>query len=61
MSLQLLLKAYVELQRLHAEPGDKCHMLAGGIIFIQKLIREEIKRQAGNPTMFTYTTTEAQP
>lgn len=37
--LQMLLAAYVELNRLHAEPGQACHMLADSIVFIQRQIR----------------------
>lgn len=38
-----LIQAYVELNKLSAAPGDKCHMLADSIKFIERMIREELK------------------
>lgn len=42
--LSELLKAYVELNKLHSQPGEKCHMLADSIAFIQRKINEELKK-----------------
>lgn len=44
MKLQELLKAYVELNKLYASPGDKCHMLASCIAFLQRQILAELKK-----------------
>ena len=41
--LEILLKAYVELNRLHAQPGDKCHMLATSIHHVEKWINRILK------------------
>lgn len=40
--VQILVKAYVDLNRLHAQPGDKCHMLASSIKAIERLLREVV-------------------
>ena len=39
-----LCNAYVELNKLHSEPGAKCHMLASSIHFLERLIKEYFKR-----------------
>lgn len=39
-NLKVLIDAYIELNRLNAEPGSKCHMLASCIQFIQRKIIE---------------------
>lgn len=44
--LKILIEAYVSLNKLHAEPGPKCHMLAQSIHVIERLIKEVIKKQA---------------
>jgi len=41
--LQALLDAYVELNRLHTEPGERCHMLAMSIQFLEKQIKVILK------------------
>lgn len=41
--LELLLRAYVDLNMLHAEPGEKSHRLWESIGFIQRMIREMLK------------------
>lgn len=45
--LEHLLKAYVELNKLHAEPGQRCHMLAMSIQFLQRQIRDLLKTPRG--------------
>ncbi len=41
--LDSLLETYLELNKLNAEPGMKCHMLASCIQFIQRQILTELK------------------
>lgn len=41
--LEALLKAYVDLNRLCAEPGEKSHKLWHSSQFIERQIREIIK------------------
>jgi hypothetical protein len=48
MKLELLLKTYVELAKLHAIPGERSHMLACQIAFIQKLIKFEAQKDKYN-------------
>lgn len=45
--LDALLEAYIELNKLHATPGERCHMLASCILFIQKQIALELKKNRG--------------
>jgi hypothetical protein len=40
-----LLEAYVELNKLNAQPGDRCHMLAMSIQFLERKITAVIKQQ----------------
>ena len=46
--LKVLIQAYVELNKLHATPGERCHMLAMSIKFIQAEIKQLLKREATN-------------
>lgn len=41
--LDLLLKCYIELNRISAEPGDRAHMLAYSIKFIERQIKGILK------------------
>lgn len=41
--LQVLIAAYIELNKLKATPGEQCHMLATSIHFIEKLIKAHLK------------------
>ncbi len=45
--LDSLLETYLELNKLNAEPGMKCHMLASCIQFIQRQILTELKKNRG--------------
>lgn len=47
--LEILTKAYVELNRLHTVPGERCHMLATSINTTQKLIQQLVKSSLGTP------------
>jgi hypothetical protein len=42
--IEALLDTYLELNKLHAAPGEKCHMLAMSIHFIERLIKQEMKK-----------------
>lgn len=42
--LQALLNAYVELNKIHAAPGEKAHMLYASIDFIKRMIAQELKK-----------------
>ena len=46
--LKVLIQAYVELNKLHTTPGERCHMLAMSIKFIQAEIKQLLKREATN-------------
>lgn len=48
--LEMLLKAFVRLNELHAQPGDKCHMLANSIEFLRREIRIILAKGSGNKT-----------
>ncbi len=56
MRLQILIDAYVRLNEMHTQPGDKCHMLACSIAYVQKKITEELRQSPDSPAMFTYIT-----
>lgn len=49
--LKILLDAYVRLNKLHAEPGGKCHMLASSLDFVKRQIatvmKQSLTRQKG--------------
>ena len=45
--LDSLLEAYIELNKLSTTPGEKSHMLASCILFIQKQIALELKKNRG--------------
>lgn len=36
---KILTDCYVRLNQLHAQPGEKCHMLANSIKFIEKAMK----------------------
>lgn len=44
--LEILLSAYVELNKLNASPGDKAHMLAYSIKFLERHMAKIIKLQS---------------
>lgn len=41
--LEVLTKCYVELNKLNAQPGDRCHMLAYSIKFTERMIKQILK------------------
>lgn len=41
--LEILVNAYVELNKISAAPGDRAHMLAYSIKFIERQIKEYLK------------------
>lgn len=43
--IKKLLDTYVELNKLHAAPGEKCHMLAMSIQFVERLTRQLLKKE----------------
>ena len=45
--LDILIEAYIELNKLSASPGEKSHMLASCILFIQRQILTELKKNRG--------------
>lgn len=46
--LNKLLDIYVELNKLHASPGQQCHMLADSINFIQRQISTLLKKRSSS-------------
>jgi len=44
--MEILTNAYVEMNKLHAQPGEKCHMLATSIKFLERQIKELTKKGA---------------
>lgn len=45
--LEILTRAYVELNKLHAEPGNQCHMLASSMHKIEALLKQLVKHKLG--------------
>lgn len=43
--LQLLIEAYIALNRLNTEPGDKSHMLAKSLQFIERQIKLQLNER----------------
>lgn len=41
--LDALLEAFIELNKLSAAPGEKCHMLADSLDFLKKQIKVELE------------------
>lgn len=42
-TIEALLIAYVDLNRVSAQPGDRSHMLAYSIQFLERMIKQELK------------------
>lgn len=42
---EALLKAYVELNRLNASPGDRAHMLAYSIQWVERRLDKVVKQK----------------